>query len=251
MKRRHFLKKLGAGSIGLSLSGLAFPAWLGQIQAATDTALHTAAHSNYRSLKVIGIGGAGCNIVTGIRSSLILDDSGLMPEFSCVDLDPHVSSLVDFSNSSMPGATPIRSIPLTQIGNAGGRVNVARAIALRKKGLLRELLGSAEVVFLVAGLGGGTGSGVTPIMAKLARESGALTVAIVVTPFVFEERQNSIANTTLRYLNREADLVVVLSNAEWAKNHDEDTPLLDLFTGLDRHIAGNIHALMRSRFCTS
>jgi cell division protein FtsZ len=107
------------------------------------------------------------------------------------------------------------------------------------------VLAVSDVVVLVAGLGGGTGSGVTPIMARLAREAGALTTAVCITPFEFEGQQrHRTSDTALRHLKREANLVVAYSNEEWAKRYSDDAPMIDVFTSLDRHIAAHIFGLM-------
>lgn len=118
------------------------------------------------------------------RSGAVLESAEWVPEFICLDLDLDLEVLnyVAADNAAMPGCPPIKTISLATLG-AAGRVNRGRAAALRKRDALRDVLADTDVVFLVAGLGGGTGSGVMPIMAGLAREAGALTVAAVVTPF--------------------------------------------------------------------
>lgn len=194
MDPRYFLKGLGAGTVGLNLPPTV---------------------SSARSCKIIGIGGAGCNFVQAAsRSGAIPASSEWVPEFICIDLDLDVLNYVDTDNAAMTGCSPIRTLSLATLG-AAGRVNRARAAALRKRDALRALLVDTEVVFLVAGLGGSTGSGVVPIMAKLAREAGALTVVAVVTPFDWEGgRRTPISDTAISHLNREADLVLCFSNQE-------------------------------------
>ena len=192
MDRRYFLKGLGAGTVGLSLPLTA---------------------SSVKSCKVIGIGGAGCNFVHAAgRSGAIPASTQWVPEFIGIDLDLDVLNYVDADNAAMPGNALIKTLSLATSG-AAGRVKRGRAAALRKRDALRVLLVDTDMVMLVAGLGGGTGSGVTPIMARLAREAGALTVAAVVTPFEFEgEVRNRTADTAFNHLKREADLVVRFSN---------------------------------------
>ena len=194
MDRRYFLKRLGAGTVSLSLPPMA---------------------SSAKSCKVIGIGGAGCNFVLAAsRSGAIPASSQWAPEFLCIDLDQEVLNYVDVDHAAMPGGSPIKTISLATLG-AAGRVNRGRAAALRKRDALRALLVDTEVVFLVAGLGGGTGSGVVPLMVRLAREAGAITVAAVVTPFDWEGgRRTPISDAAISHLNREADLVLRFSNQE-------------------------------------
>jgi len=193
--------------------------------------------------KIIGIGGAGCNCVQAMGSGDVLESAEYVPEFVCIDLGNETLRYVEAA-SRAAGYSRIKTISLAPLGT-GGNVNFARAAALRNREALRGILAGADVVFLVAALGGGTGSGATPIMARLAREAGAQTAAVCITPFEIESQQRHRASdTALRYLNREADLVVALSNEEWANAHGDDTPMIDIFTSLDRRIAGCIRGLM-------
>lgn len=194
MDRRYFLKGLGVGTVGLSL---------------TTTA------SSPRSCKVIGIGGAGCNFVQAAsKLGAIPESSQWVLEFMGVDLDLAVLNYIDADNAAMPGGSFIKTLSLATSG-AAGRVNHGRTAALRSRDTRIALMADTEMVILVAGLGGGTGSGVTPIMARLARAAGALTVATVVTPFEFEgEARSRTADTAIHHLKREADLLVRFSNQE-------------------------------------
>ncbi len=166
-----------------------------------------------KSHKIIGIGAAGCNFVQACWQSVdFLNSSRWMPDFICIDLDLDVLNYVNAHCAATSDCAPIKTLLLATFG-ASGRVNRARAETLRKRDDLRALLANTEMVCLVAGLGGGTGSGVTPILANLARAAGALTVAAVITPFDFEgEARRKIAATAMKYLNREADLVSHFSN---------------------------------------
>lgn len=225
MDRRYFLKGLGAGTVDLSLPPSA---------------------SSAKTCKVIGIGGTGCNFVhAASQSGAILASSQWVPEFICIDLDLAVLNYIDADNAAMPGGASIKTLSLAAFG-AAGRVNRGRAAALRKRDTLRALLTDTDMVFLVAGLGGGTGSGVTPIMAKLARESGALTVAAVVTPLEFEgETRNKTADTAIRYLKREADVVVQFSNQELMAVTGDGIDQVDFFALQNRRIAACLRGLMK------
>lgn len=224
MDRRYFLKGLGAGAVGLSLPPTA---------------------SSERSCKIIGIGGAGCNFVlASSRSGAVLKSAEWVPEFICIDLDLEVLNYVDADNAAMPGCPPIKTISLATLG-AAGRVNRGRAAALRKRDALRDMLADTDVVFLVAGLGGGTGSGVTPIMARLAREAGARTVAAVVTPFGWQGwRTPANSDTAISRLNREADLVVRFSNQELMEALSDDITQDDFFARQNQRVAVCIRGLM-------
>ncbi len=163
--------------------------------------------------------------------------------YVCVDLGPHVLHFVEGANDADPALPPIKTLMLAPV-RAGGRVNAARAACLRHRAVLTDMLTGTDVVVLVAGLGGGTGSGITPIMARLARDAGAVTVAAVVTPFEYEGVRNRRADAATNRLKREADLVMAFSNEEWFNRYRGDTPLFDVFDALDRHIAGSLYSVI-------
>jgi len=197
------------------------------------------------SCKIIGIGQAGCNFVLyAAKAGTVLNCAEWTPEFICIRLDWGVPIHGDVLDPPIPGYAPITTLSLATSGTAG-RVNRGRAAALRKRGALKRLLAGTDVVFLVAGLGGGTGSGVTPIMARLAREAGALTVAAVLTPFEFEgEQRNRNADTAMEHLNREADLVVRFSNQGLQKDVGDDIFIDDFFAVQNKRIAVCLRSLM-------
>lgn len=243
MDRRLFLHRIGAGIAGLSFPATASPAWL-QRPATPGKSFWSGSNGRTAgSCRVIGIGGAGCNIVRAAWSSAILESADQKPEFSCVDLGEQALRYVAAASEIYPERAPIKTLSLSPVG-AGGWVNGARAMTLRQRQALQALVAGADMVVLVAGLGGGTGSGVTPIMARVAREAGALAAALVVTPFGYEGVRKRKADAATRYLKREADLVVALSNEDWSNRYGDDTPMIDVLAGLDRHVAGNIRDLM-------
>lgn len=228
MDRRLFLQTFGAGITSLSLPAFASPA---------------------PSCKIIGIGAAGCNLAVALRASNVLDQAGAVLSYVCTDLGPHALEFVDIANDANPALAPIKTLMLAPV-RAGGRVNAARAACLRHRATLTEMLIGSDMVVLVAGLGGGAGSGISPLMASLARAAGAVTVAAVVTPFDFEGVRNRRADAAIDRLRREADVVMAFSNEEWFNRYRDDTPMFDVFDALDRHIANQLHAVV-SRINTS
>lgn len=246
MDRRLFLKGAGAGIAGLSLAATASPPWLPQSPAAGKSRWSGSNGGSAGSCRVIGIGGAGCNIVRAAWSSAVFESADPRPEFSCVDLGDQALRYAAAVSKNHPERAPIKTLSLAPVG-AGGWVNGARAMALRQRQALQALVAGTDMVVLVAGLGGGTGSGVTPIMARLASEAGALTVTAIVTPFEYEGvRRRQKAVTAIRYLKREADLVMEFSNEDWSKQYSDDTQMIDVFNGLDRYIANWIQGTMAS-----
>lgn len=236
MDRRLFLKGAGASIADLSFPATALPAWLPQPPIPGKSLSSGSNGRTAGSCKVIGIGGAGCNIVRAAWSSADWENADQRPEFSCVDLGEQALRYVAAANDAAPERAPIRTIALAPVG-AGGRVNGARAMALRQRHALQALVAGSGMVVLVAGLGGGTGSGVTPIMAKLAHRSGVLTIAAVVTPFAYEGlRRLRKSDAAMCYLRRETDLVLSFSGAGWENNFSEDELYLDVFSSLNCHI---------------
>lgn len=227
MDRRLFLQTFGAGVASLSLPAIA---------------------SRAPTCKIIGIGAAGCNLVTAIRENTVLDRPGAVLSYACIDLGPHSLEFIDIANDANPALTPIKTLMLAPV-RAGGRVNAARAACLRHRAILAELLAGSDMVILLAGLGGGTGTDVTPIMARLARAAEAVTVAAVVTPFDFEgDVRNRRANAVVDRLRRDADLMMAFSNEEWINRFGGDDSFLDIWDALDRHIATTLHSVVSRLF---
>lgn len=245
MNRRLFLKSAGVGIAGLSFPATASPAWLQQSAALGKSLWSGSNGRSADSCRVIGIGGAGCNILRATWLRAVCENADQRPEFSCVDLGEQALRYVVAASENHPEHRPIKTIALAPVG-AGGWANGARAVALRQRQALQALVAGSGMVVLVAGLGGGTGSGVTPIMARVAHEAGALTVAAVVTPFAYEGLRQRKADTALGYLRRETDLVMEFSNEVWANRHSDDTPITDVFASIDRHIADRVRSLMIS-----
>jgi len=238
VKRRQFLKGAGVAA-GLGLLAKTGPAW--------PMALATGSRSRVRRYKFIGVGGAGCNVLVGLAASAVPECTDLTAEYICVDLGNETLPRVDACTGVLLDYSPIQFLSLAEFG-AGGSVNAARAAALRKRDELERLVAGADLVFLLAGLGGGTGSGVTPIMASLARDLGALTVATVITPFAFEGQRQRTASTALSYLRRDADLVVEFSNETLAAMQDDSMTMDWLLTMIDLEIQGGIREIW-TRVC--
>ena len=155
-----------------------------------------------RSVMVVGVGGAGGNIAADLQSIGALDGLELDVQWLQVDAGPCQYRLAMVALSLACKST-------------GGDATIGLALAKKHQYLLAPLLAQAEIVILVAGLGGGNGSGMTPHIARLARGAGAATVVVVTSPFGFEGRRRrrtaSIANKRLR---SRAQFVLTFSNQE-------------------------------------
>ncbi len=174
-------------------------------------------------IKVIGIGGAGCNAInTMITSGLARVDFIA----SNTDLQALDRSLASYKIQLGPERT--RGL------GAGAKPEVGRDAALESKEHIRECLDGADMVFVTAGMGGGTGTGAAPIVASIAREMGILTVGVVTKPFQYEgQRRHKHAEEGIRDLRRHVDTLLVIPNQRLLGIVDKSTPLLEAFKVAD------------------
>src|SRR5271168_4097303 len=170
-------------------------------------------------LKVFGLGGAGCN-AAGFASQAGFPDV----EFLAVNTD---------SQSLEACATPAKFVlgaGRTRGLGAGGDPELGRAAAEEDVEKIRTFCAGADIIFLLAGLGGGTGTGAAPVIARMARENGALVLALVTLPFEFEGGRRQLqAQVGLQQLKAAADSVICLPNQKLFKLMDEKTSVLDGF----------------------
>jgi cell division protein FtsZ len=174
-------------------------------------------------IKVIGIGGAGCNAVnTMITSGLARVDFIA----SNTDLQALDRSLAPYKIQLGPERT--RGL------GAGAKPEIGKDAALESKDHIRECLEGADMVFVTAGMGGGTGTGAAPIVASIAREMGILTVGVVTKPFQYEgQRRHKHAEEGIRDLRRHVDTLLVIPNQRLLGIVDKSTPLLEAFKVAD------------------
>ena len=174
-------------------------------------------------IKVIGIGGGGGNAVNRmVRSGL----DGV--EFIVVNTD-----LQALQSSGAPVKLQIGG-KLTRGLGAGADPTIGRNAALEDTDKIVEALSGADMVFVTTGLGGGTGTGAAPVIASLASELGALTIAVVTKPFKFEGRKRmSQAETGLKQLREAVDTVITIPNDRLLQTIDRTTPLQEAFAHAD------------------
>ncbi len=170
-------------------------------------------------IKVIGVGGAGCNAVNRMIEAGV---EGLV--FAAVNTDEQA---LQASHAQIKLQLGMR---LTGGRGAGSDPAIGREAALQDTERLIELLGDSDMVFVTAGLGGGTGTGAAPIVASLANELGALTVAVVTKPFSFEgNKRMSIAEQGLAELAETVDTVVTIPNERLIEVIDRGTSFFESF----------------------
>ncbi|HPK71683.1 MAG TPA: cell division protein FtsZ, partial [Vicinamibacterales bacterium] len=174
-------------------------------------------------IKVIGVGGGGGNAVNRmVREGF----DGV--QFVVANTDVQALRL---------NAAPIKvqlGEKLTKGLGAGADPTIGRQAALEDTEKLVEAIGSADLVFVTAGLGGGTGTGGAPIIASLANQLGALTIAVVTRPFTFEGRKRALqAERGLEELRGCVDSVITIPNERLISTIDRTTSLLDAFAAVD------------------
>jgi len=174
-------------------------------------------------IKVIGIGGGGCNAVnTMIRAEL----NGV--EFIAANTD-----LQALKRSEAPMKLQVGT-NLTKGLGTGANPEIGRNAALEDVGRIRDVLAGSDMVFIAAGLGGGTGTGGAPVIAEVAKEIGALTVAVVTKPFLFEgKRRMRVAEEGLQQLKGMVDTVIAIPNQRLLSIANKTTPLLESFKKAD------------------
>jgi cell division protein FtsZ len=174
-------------------------------------------------IKVIGAGGCGGNAVNHMIAAGLKN-----VEFIAANTDLQALQQSRAPLKMQIGAT------ITRGRGTGGNPEIGRKSALEDEDRLRECLAGAEMVFVTAGMGGGTGTGSAPVIARLARESGALTVGVVTKPFQFEGRRRMAqAEQGLRELKSTVDTVITIPNQRLLSIASRTTPLGEAFQRAD------------------
>jgi cell division protein FtsZ len=174
-------------------------------------------------IKVVGVGGGGGNALnTMIQSGL----DGV--EFVAANTD--VQALASNLATSKIQLGPA----LTKGLGAGANPDIGKKAALEDIQRIQEVLHGADMVFVTAGMGGGTGTGAAPIIAQIAREMGALTVGVVTKPFFFEGRKRSKnADSGVLELAQSVDTIITIPNQKLLDIADDDMPMLEAFRRAD------------------
>jgi cell division protein FtsZ len=169
-------------------------------------------------IKVIGVGGCGGNAVAHMIESNV---NGV--EFIC-------------ANTDMQALKKSQAKTVLQIGGditkglgAGARPEIGREAALEDRDRIAEIIDGADMLFITAGMGGGTGTGAAPIIAEVAKEMGILTVAVVTKPFSFEGKRTKVASEGLEELSKHVDSLIVIPNEKLMQVLGEDVPFLEAF----------------------
>lgn len=174
-------------------------------------------------IKVIGVGGAGGNAI-----NRMIDYEVHGVEFVAVNTDAQVLKISKADVRVQIGKALTRGL------GAGAKPEVGKNAALESERDLREVIKGADMVFVTAGMGGGTGTGAAPVIARIAKEEGCLTVGIVTKPFTYEgpERMNK-AISGLEELKKYVDTLIIVPNQRLYSIIDPSTPMLQAFREVD------------------
>ena len=184
-------------------------------------------------IKVIGIGGGGCNAVNRMINS------GLKG----VDFIVANTDLQVLNDSLAPTKIQLGS-ELTDGLGAGANPEIGREAALESKAEIEDALKGSDMVFFTCGIGGGTGTGASPIIAEVAQDLGALTVGIVTKPFSFEgKKRMEQAIAGLDELKKHVDTLIVIPNDRLRELIDKSTPMLEAFREVDNILHRGVQSI--------
>jgi cell division protein FtsZ len=190
-----------------------------KIEIQDDARVLGEAYGSPTVIKVIGVGGGGSNAVNRMIAAGVQN-----VEFCAVNTD-----LQALQRSNAEVRLPLGS-ELTGGLGAGGKPEVGEKAALEDKNEIQRVVQGADMVFITAGMGGGTGTGAAPIIAQVAREMGILTVGVVTKPFDFERNYKmKLADEGLAKLREAVDTLIIIPNQHLLKIVDKKTPITQAF----------------------
>ncbi|EAM51192.1 cell division protein FtsZ [Crocosphaera watsonii WH 8501] len=184
-------------------------------------------------IKVIGVGGGGCNAVDRMIES---DLMGI--EFWTMNTDAQA-----LTQSSAPHRLQIGR-KLTKGLGAGGNPNIGKEAAVESRDEIAEALEDTDLVFITAGMGGGTGTGAAAIVAEIAKERGCLTVGVVTRPFTFEGRRRMVqAGQGISDLQNNVDTLIIIPNNQLLQVISPETPLREAFLAADNVLRQGVQGI--------
>jgi cell division protein FtsZ len=169
-------------------------------------------------IKVIGVGGCGGNAINHMISKNVLG-----VEFISANTDAQALKKSSASKTIQIGSDITKGL------GAGAKPEVGREAALEDRDRIAEMIDGADMLFITAGMGGGTGTGAAPIIAEVAKEMGILTVAVVTKPFAFEGKRTKVAADGLEELSQHVDSLIVIPNEKLMEVLGEDVPFTEAF----------------------
>ena len=191
------------------------------------------AYSQSAVIKVLGVGGAGCNAVDHMLTAGI---EGV--EFICLNTDSQVLKKSKAKTSLQIGSNITKGL------GAGADPEVGRQAAMEDRDRVIELIEGCDMLFITAGMGGGTGTGAAPVIAQVAKELGILTVAVVTKPFTMEgHKRMHIAESGIAELSKFVDSLITIPNQKLLSVLGPKTRLLDAFTSANSVLQGAVQGI--------
>ncbi len=182
-------------------------------------------------IKVIGVGGGGGNAVQHMLSQAV---SGV--DFIATNTDAQALKSIGAHTTLQIGSGITKGL------GAGANPEIGQAAALEDRDRIAEVLSGADMVFITAGMGGGTGTGAAPVVASIAKELDILTVAVVTKPFAFEKRTQN-ADFGIKELSRHVDSLITIPNEKLLEVLGERTSVLDAFAAANDVLLGAVQGI--------
>ncbi|MBF8268336.1 MAG: GTPase [Gammaproteobacteria bacterium] len=190
-------------------------------------------------IKVIGVGGGGGNAIEHMVKAEI---EGV--EFICSNTDAQALKNSSAKTILQMGASVTKGL------GAGANPDVGRQAALEDRDRIMDILEGADMIFITAGMGGGTGTGAAPIVAQVAKEMGILTVAVVTRPFSFEGKKRAqIADNGIRELSQFVDSLITIPNEKLLTVLGRDVSLLNAFSAANDVLLGAVQGIAQLITC--
>ncbi len=184
-------------------------------------------------IKVIGVGGGGGNAVKHMINNNV---EGV--DFICANTDAQALSDIASKTVLQLGSTVTKGL------GAGANPDIGRSAAMEDRDRIAEALEGADMVFITAGMGGGTGTGGAPVVAEIAKELGILTVAVVTKPFPFEgKKRTKIAEAGIIELEKQVDSVITIPNEKLLSVLGKGTTLLEAFMAANDVLLGAVQGI--------
>ena len=190
-------------------------------------------YNQQATIKLMGIGGGGGNAVDHMVRSGI---EGV--DFICANTDAQALNNVQSKTTLQLGANMTKGL------GAGANPDIGRQAALEDRERIQEVIEGTDMLFLTAGMGGGTGTGAAPVVAQLAREMGILTVAVVTKPFPFEgKRRMKVATDGIAELQEHVDSLITIPNEKLLTVLGKNMTLLDAFGSANEVLQGAVQGI--------
>jgi len=183
-------------------------------------------------IKVIGVGGCGGNAVEHMISRGL---SGV--DFICANTDAQALKRSTARTQLQLGSTLTRGL------GAGARPEIGRDAAMEDRDRVASMIDGADMLFITAGMGGGTGTGAAPVIADIAKSLGILTVAVVTRPFKFEGKRQRVAATGIEELTKKVDSLIVIPNDKLMDVLGEDVSVIDAYAAANDVLYGAVSGI--------